>query len=265
MSRYRFGRTYTDKSISTSKIAQQERDDILADMDALLYRRLYMNRLEVEVDQVFHRAVPQHIVNALEVLEADPFWKSSLNRTGAGGWATLLVNHPLAGTGSDESKPIGGIKFEVKEAVPAVYYRYTDGRVATRDMPEYELLLAHCRNQYRVTAENAYSTAALRDFLNACNTWGQTVRIWPAFTNYIIHEGKRARVESQSKTSPLPVELRDDPKKLERLQARLNFTEQVLVQALMLPPMDPRKRRTEPAWHYDTDYWGEDIGVNGPE
>ena len=151
-------------------------------------------------------------------------------------------------------------------STPAVYCRYADSRVADKEVPEYPLLLAYCRNQQRVEVENTYSRAALRDFMDACNTWGQTVRIWPAFTNYIIHEGKRARVEAQSKNSPLPVALREDPHRLQRLKARLKFTEQVLVQSLMLPAADSKTRnRLQPAWYFDTTYWGDDIGVNGPE
>ena len=260
----RYGRHYKDKDISTSKIAQQERDDFLEDMNALLHRRLFMNRLEVEVAEVFKRCVPDHIANALDVLEADPFWCTGINRTTVTNWARVLLAPQTLSPGGEitgDGKPFASIQFAATDSVPAVYYRYCDSRVVYRDIPEYPLLLDYCRNQHRASMENQYASAAIRDFVKECNTWGQTVRIWPAFTNYIIHEGKRARVESQSKNSPLPVRMRDDPKQLACMVKRLNFTEQVLVQALMLPKVE---KRYSPSWHYEIDYWADDVVLTAP-
>lgn len=251
----RYGRTYKETEISTSKIAQQERDDLMEDMDALLLRRTYnINRLELDLMEVYEKCIPDNIAQAMETLLNDPFWKRALNKSSANQHAQLLIAAGETYPGTDNL--MGSVTFECSRPVPSVYYQYTDSRVVLNDIPERKVLLDYCRKQSRVHNENAYARATIRQFLTRCNTWGQTVRLWPSFTNYIIHEGKRARVERQVKSSPLPEYYKEYPEALHQIKYRLMLTEQVLVQALMLP-----ERSTAPKWYFVSSYGGTDTKV----
>jgi len=244
MARYRYGRTYDDKNIGSTRIAMVEVDDLISDFGDLLSRRLQLVVLKESLPQIYKGAITAEIEAAFETISANTFWKHAHNKASRH-ISVLCIRHLEPGEPlvfpNGEVKALAEVyqngMLEVGRGLyglPAVYRQGRDCRYITSEHPAWASLVEYARFMAEIRKQNRTALSYIRELLNTCNTWGQVVRIWPAFTTYIIHEGKRNKVQGQQKVSPYP-EYYQCSTNLKEVNNRLLFVEQMLTQAILLP------------------------------